>query len=230
MLCSQPPAVYRRHSSINRSSTDTTAIELPFKSTCLSRKDRDPESRKIDGALAVMVRPLEAMVSCCSSSSLEIRCYQARRCLLCTERHTQQWVYVRDKQWPLGCNPLAGRAEAVCGLPKTNCRLFACFTPQEDPNWAKSHYLWLAVETVVLNVAGVSLKRSVRSWICSRKSEHALVQLACKWLSRGELEGGSGNIRWSWEATSSQHCKWAVQAMRNKDKWSSLSKHIEYFH
>lgn len=42
--------------------------------------------------------------------------------------------------------------------------LSACFTPQEDPNCAKSHYLRLDMETVIRE-AGVPLNRSVRSCI-----------------------------------------------------------------
>lgn len=163
MWCSQSHAVYHRTSSIIPFPTDRTGIELPFRSTCLSRRDRDPESWKIDGALKwrysrwkTQCPVVRQVVLRSDAIILGGVCFALR-----SECHTQQWVYVKDKQWPLGCNPLADVAEAVCGLLKTNCKLFTCLTPQEDPNWAKSHYLWLAIKTVY-NVTSVSLSRSVR--------------------------------------------------------------------
>ncbi|MED6279846.1 hypothetical protein CHARACLAT_004881 [Characodon lateralis] len=82
--------------------SDTTPTELPFKSTCLSRGDSDPENSKMDGALAVMV--LEDAVSCCSSSSLEIRCYQAKSWLW-TVLHVAGVSSSRSvRNWICSCN------------------------------------------------------------------------------------------------------------------------------
>lgn len=109
-----------KHGPNHHFSSKMTATQLSFHSPCLSREDRDPEWDLEDGwwhddgdGRWKLECPVDRQAA---ERSDAIR---ARRCLLLfssspqSEYCTQQLVYVKDKQWHRGCNPLAGQAGAV---------------------------------------------------------------------------------------------------------------------